>query len=683
MFENCEASPQGNEMGGVQLGPSLTSEDRQGLEEQVKEYKDVFVEDITKLTEEERRNSAPAFEIRLKEGAEIPWGRPLQRTSEEEKEIIMEFITKMKQAGMIEPTESSHAASLVLVRRNGKIRICVDYRALNKCTVEVIFPQERADDILSSFHGAKYFTTLDATSGYWQMPIADESQNLTAFKCAEGTYRWRVTPFGLVNAPAQYNRWMQEVLKGLEVKRYVDDIIVSGRTLEEHNRRLGQVLQRCREHGVKLKPSKCKIAWNEVKVLGHIVSAEGIRADPEKLEAINKMAPPTKVQELRTFLGMTAFYRKFVYQFAEESDAMRRLLKKSSKWEWTPEHQKEFETIKGILASGRVVLSHPDMKRPFYIFVDASKKAIGAVLMQEAPDETREQSQEGDNGVPSNMKVVEYWSRALSKHERNYAITDLEGLGVVSAVERWHCYVYGSDLTVVTDHKPLLAMDKSQIPRQIRWRLRLAPYRFKLHWTKGSEHQAPDALSRDPRFCVAMAAVPMKDEERVKAQEEEILPTGSTCLHLKKDTLECITKMVTTDTASAPKGAEGIHPLTHLGAADSDGEALDDSEVRPTVCAISLQTEEIRDAESELLKLRIMEMTIARKKPWVKAQQEDKALQEIRRKMPNGFAIEGELLTRNGAIVVPLQFRRVVLYYAHNGLQNGHPSGSKMYGMMK
>jgi hypothetical protein len=173
---------------------------------------------------------------------------------------------------------------------------------LNEGTKEDLYPQERADQVLASFEGCKFFSTLDATSGYWQVPIAKESQHLVAFKSAPGPFQWTTLPFGLVKAPSHYNRCMTKVLDGLDAKRYVDDIIIASRTWEEHVDKLRQVLQRCREHGVKLKPSKCHIGMHmkEVQVLGHIVSSEGVSPDPMKTRAMAEMAPPTNVKELRT-----------------------------------------------------------------------------------------------------------------------------------------------------------------------------------------------------------------------------------------------------------------------------------------------------------------------------------------------------------------------------------------------
>ena len=262
----------------------------------------VLCEDLTKALQESK---APLFRIDLKDGFRERRGRsrPLRRRSDEEARAIKEFIETMVSAGMIEQCSVPQAADLVLVRQKAKkkIRICVDFRELNSGTIVDQYPQACADEILSSFNGCKYFSTLDATSGYWQ--VEEASRFLTAFRTKYGTYMWKRLPFGLVNAPAHYNRWMEQVLEGLPVFRYVDDIIIATATWEEHMKVLEQVLRRCKEHGVKLKASKCHIGKGEVEVLGHVVNSQGIRPVRKKISAILDMPAPTTAKELKTFIG--------------------------------------------------------------------------------------------------------------------------------------------------------------------------------------------------------------------------------------------------------------------------------------------------------------------------------------------------------------------------------------------
>jgi hypothetical protein len=222
-----------------------------------------------------------------------------------------------------------------------------------------------------------------------------------------------------------------------------------------------------------------------------VVNAEGIRPSKKKVSAILEMPTPKTAKELKTFLGCVSFYRRYCPNLSSTTSKMRSLLKKGAKYVWTPELQSEFEATKTLLTGEDIMLTHPDPNKPFYIHVDASKKGIGACLMQEV-GEIDFESDQGEK----NLKVVEYFSTSLKDGEKNYGITDLEGLGIVKAVERWHPYVYGGELTIITDHKPLLAMQKSNNARMIRWTLRMAPYAFRLRWKAGEEHVVPDALSR-------------------------------------------------------------------------------------------------------------------------------------------------------------------------------------------
>ena len=233
LFESCDPRPLSTDGDGsaAESVKKVTYGGEEWQQQQAKRLMEqlgtVLSEDLLKAKAESK---APLFRIDLREGFRQQRARPLRRRSHEEQKIIDDFIAVMVKAGMIEECRVPHAASLVLVRQKGKIRICVDFRDLNKGTIADIYPQDRADEILASFKGKKYFSTLDATSGYWQVGIEEASRHLTAFRTKKGTFMWRRLPFGLINAPAHYNRWMEKVLAGLPVFRYVDDIIIATET---------------------------------------------------------------------------------------------------------------------------------------------------------------------------------------------------------------------------------------------------------------------------------------------------------------------------------------------------------------------------------------------------------------------------------------------------------------------
>jgi hypothetical protein len=700
LFELCDPEPL-TEIDGVKISSYLDREKKRQIEEIVKEFSAEFVEDLLKC---ELKNGAPTFKIKLKEDYKPVRAGKLRRRSKEETALIKEFVSKMTEAGMLEECGyTPNAANLVLVRKNGKTRVCVDFRALNEGTVEDLFPQERADEVLSSFEGCKYFTTLDATSGYWQVPIEETTQSLVAFKCSFGTFKWTRLPFGLVNAPSHYNRWMTEVLHGLGVKRYVDDIIIASATWEEHVEKLRQVLSRCREHGVKLKPSKSHIGMKEVMVLGHIVSEQGVRPDPEKTRAMVEMQAPSKVAELRTFLGMTSFYRKFCHNFASKTESMRKLLKKGEKWCWERKHQAEFDMIKQSLGGRDICLQHPNMAEPFYIFVDASKTGIGAVLMQrDHTVHSTGQSEEDESaldtlqqGLPledlhGKFRVVEYWSRSLTDAEVNYGITDLEGLGVVNAVEHWHHYIYGGKLTVFTDHKPLLAMARSSKARQIRWRLRLAPYRFEMRWMRGADHGAADGLSRNPKFATALAVsiLMTRMEEEPAAEDMEVAS-----VHCQEGGRE---NKLYVDQEYLKKLCKKKRPPELFMVGDQRDqptvEEVDNTEVKSDGADQTLSDEEDehnwstrrKELQDELFKVKIMEYVEGRTKPWQEAQRVDKDVAKVIKQVQKGakpgqFQIREGLLLKNGRVVVPKTMQRIVMHCAHNGIANGHPNANRTY----
>ena len=494
------------------------------------------------------------------------------------------------------------------------------------------------------------------------------------------------------------------MLDGLGVKRYVDDMIIATKSWEEHVEKLQQVLQRCRKHGVKLKPSKCHIGMKQVKVLGHIVSSEGVRPDPMKTEAMREMAPPTNVKELRTFLGMSSFYRKFCYNFSAKTDKMRKLLKKASAWMWTEERQMEFEAIKDALTSEDVCLRHPNLDEPFYLFVDASKQGIGAVLMQEdkspgiqgkttVPIAGQSDPEDGPAvGTPDNdrgeandqlhlkLRVVEYWSRAVTEAESHYGITDLEGLGVVSAVEYWHPYIYGGEAIVLTDHKPLLAQARSTNSRQIRWRLRLAPYRFSMRWMKGADHGAADGLSRDPAYATVLAISATRMEASDQGTEaEEMLGARA---RLRVDDIEAEYRLYVNNAylkqcLKRERSLEKYLPtVSHLDALVDDDDA--DTEEDEDRGSNHDWSERKQALQRDLRTAEIMEYATQRCNTWEDEQANDAwiatELTKVRKGLRSVYDIKRGLLVKGGRTVVPRVLRRIVLHFAHNGVAAGHPS---------
>ena len=315
----------------------------------------------------------------------------------------------------------------------------------------------------------------------------EPSKEKTAFTTGNGLWQFRVMPFGLCNAPATFERLMECVLSGLPPNValvYIDDILVSGRTFQEHLNNLRNVFQRLHKANLKLSPNKCYLLQKQVKYLGHVVSAEGVSADPQKVEAILSWPVPSCTSETRSFLGLCSYYRKFVQSFADIAKPLHRLIEAGRQFEWTPETDKAFKTLKEKLTQAPI-LGYPLPQGNFLIDTDASDYATGAVLAQ-VQDNTE--------------RVIAYYSQTLNSAERQYCVTEKELLAVIRAVKQFYCYLYGRHFTVRTDHAALTCLLNFKNPEgQIAcWIQRLQEYDFSIHHRSGSQHHNADALSRWP-----------------------------------------------------------------------------------------------------------------------------------------------------------------------------------------
>ena len=425
----------------------------------------------------------------IRTGEQMPIRQPVRRMPFALRGEVDQMVKEMLEQGVVQPSSSPWASPIVLVRKkDGGMRFCVDYRRLNHVTKLDEFPLPRIDDTLDLLAGAMYFTTLDLASGYWQVAVDPASQEKTAFATSSGLYEFRKMPFGLVNAPATFQRLMEVVLSGLardSCHVYLDDVLVLGRTLEEHNANLTKVLSRLREAGLRLKPKKCEFAQESVRYLGHVVSAQGVQADPEKLRAVSHYSPPTDVKSLRSFLGLASYYRRFVPGFSRTAAPLHALTRNGIPYIWTPDCQQAFEKLKELLTSAPL-LKYPDFTKPFILETDASGDGLGAVLAQRQED-----------GL---VRPIAYASRSLQKHERNYGITELEGLGVVWAAKHFRPYLYGHRCTVFTDHEALKSLLNTPQPsgKLARWGMALQELNLTIEHRSGKHNANADALSRHP-----------------------------------------------------------------------------------------------------------------------------------------------------------------------------------------
>lgn len=410
------------------------------------------------------------------------------RASRMERDLISSKIKEMLSQGIISPSSGPWAAPVILVKKkNGEFRFCVDYRKLNRVTVKDVYPLPRIDDTLDALGGAKWFSALDLKNGYWQIEVDSKDREKTAFVTPGGLYQFNVMPFGLCNAPATFERLMDNILRSLcwEVCLcYLDDIIIFSEDFVEHVSRIERVLDCLKHAGLTLNKKKCRFAFRELTVFGHVVSSKGISPDPEKIEPVIKFPIPKNIRHVRSFIGICSYYRRFIPDFSKIAHPLHSLLHKDCKFIWGSEQQEAFETLKTRLTSFPI-LSYFDPKRETILNTDASGHGIGAVLAQtHGKDE----------------KPIAYASRTLSEAERNYSTTERECLAVVWAITKFRPYLFGKCFTVVSDHHSLcwLSTLKGPSGRLARWALKLQEFDMIVKYKSGKKHQDADALSRCP-----------------------------------------------------------------------------------------------------------------------------------------------------------------------------------------
>ena len=461
---------------------NLTDVENRRLNVLLKQYEDVFATSRFDL------GRTSIIRHKIDTGDARPIKQPPYRVSQKQKMEIESQIQTMLEQDVIKVSSSPWSSPVVLVKKkDGTTRFCVDYRKLNAVTRKDSYPLPRIDDALDALSGSKYFTTLDLQSGYHQVAMDTDSIEKTAFISHAGLYEYNVMSFGLTNAPPTFQRLMQRVLHGLDWKIclvYIDDVIIFSRTFEEHLSRLTAVFDRLREANLKLKPSKCHFANSSVDFLGFVVSSEGILPDPGKLHAVETFPVPSSVKEVRSFLGLCNYYRRFVKDFAKIASPLNRLTRKSVPFVWDPCCDAAFQDLKNRLCSPPI-LAYPDFFQPFHLHTDASKSALGYVLGQ---------------SINGSERVVAYGGRELNLAETRYSTTEREALAVVDGIKRYQPYLSCNKFYVHTDHSSLSWLMKVKDPtgRLARWALQLQQYDFQIIHRPGVQNGAADALSRRP-----------------------------------------------------------------------------------------------------------------------------------------------------------------------------------------
>ena len=460
----------------------LTLEQRDEVATLVREYADIFT------LEGEALGQTQLTKHHIDTGEHPPIRQHARRVAHALRGQVGDLVQNMLDRGVVRPSHSPWASPIVLVvKKDGTTRFCVDYRKLNRITKMDVFPLPRIDDYLDTLTGQRYFTTLDLASGYWQVAMDPDSIEKTAFITHEGLYEFTVMPFGLCNGPATFQRLMHTVLAGLTPHHcldYIDDILVIGETFESHLANLREVLSRLQAAGLKLKAAKCRLGREKVNYLGYCVSAGGIATMEEKVRAVHEFPRPADVKQVRSFVGLTSYYRRFVPNYAKVAGPLHQLTKKDAPFNWTEECEKSFNKLKQLMTEAPV-LANPDFQKPFRLETDASAAGLGAVLSQE---------------VDGALRPIAYASRTLQGAEKNYTVTEMEALGVIWAARHFRHYLYGHKCEIYTDHQALKALLNTPHPsgKLARWGLALQELDVEIKYRPGKHNANADALSRNP-----------------------------------------------------------------------------------------------------------------------------------------------------------------------------------------
>ena len=473
--------PAWNELdeGWLKMGNHLNSEQVQELQELLDQFQGVFqsLPGHTHITEHQII-TGDARPVRL-----APYRVPhaLQGPVQQELEEMLAH-------GIIERSKSDWAFPLVVVRKkDSSLRLCVDFRRLNVLSKMDAYPMPRVDDLIDRVSSAPFITTLDLTKGYWQVPVAEADREKTAFTTPLGLFQFTRMPFGLKGAPATFQRMVDRILDGLGKfsGAYIDDVIIFSLTWKEHIEHLRTVLGRIQDAGLTVKKKKCQFGMAECGYLGHVVGSGRVRPEAAKIRAIQTFEPPETKSSVRSFLGLTGYYRRFIPDYASIAVPLTDLTRKSkpNRVIWTPECASSFEKLKTALCSS-AVLKSPEWDKTFLLQTDASGRGVGAVL-----------SQPGKDG---HDQPLAYFSKKLLPREERYSTVEKECLAIKLGVQAFHVYLVGHTFVIQTDHRSLEWLDrmKGTNDRLTRWSLMLQNYDFHVEYRTGRKNGNADGLSR-------------------------------------------------------------------------------------------------------------------------------------------------------------------------------------------
>lgn len=466
----------------------MSSEERLAIEKLIFQYKSIIPR------EEEPLSFGHTIKHVINTGDSPPCYTKNYRYPHILKEEVYKQISEMLRQGIIRPSYSPWSSPVWIVPKKldasgqRKWRVVIDYRKVNERTIGDKYPIPNITDILDRLGKAKYFTTLDLASGFHQIEMQEDSISKTAFSIDQGHFEFLRMPFGLKNAPPTFQRVMDHILRGYINKFcmvYLDDIIIFSSSLQEHIYHCKLIFRRLQQFNMKIQLDKCEFFRKEVAYLGHVITPDGVRPNPDKIKAIQRYKIPTTTTEIKGFLGLLGYYRKFIPQFADLTKPLTSKLKKGTKID--PEEQSYrtcFENCKKLLCNDPI-LAYPDFSKPFLLTTDASNVGLGAVLSQ---------------GKPGQDKPICYASRTLNESEQKLSTTEKECLAIIYGVTQFRPYLFGRRFTIYTDHQPLKWLFNLKEPnaKLMRWKLKLEEYDYNIEYKPGKTNLNADALSRQP-----------------------------------------------------------------------------------------------------------------------------------------------------------------------------------------
>ena len=577
------------------------------------------------------------------------------------REVEAAEVERMLRAGVIEPAQSEWSSPVVLVPKpDGSLRFCVDYRRLNAITIRDSYPLPRMDECIDSLGDAVIFTTLDCNSGYWQVAVAEEDRDKTTFTCHSGTYRYLRMPFGLMNAPASFQRTLDVLLHGFNWRTclvYIDDVIIFSKSIEEHLSHVEAVLDTLHRAGVTLKLKKCEFFTDKVKYLGHIIRPGQLEINQAHTAALANMQHPTNQSELRSFMGLCNVYRRFIPNFSLMAGPLNSMLKKGHPVKFgplTPEQAQAFRKLVDAVLSP-TVLALPKPNLPYSVDTDASDYQLGAALFQTYPDGER--------------RPVGFWSRTLNSAERNYSVSEKECLAVVWALQTLRPYLQGTFFVVHSDHSALRWLLEIAEPsgRLMRWRLRLSEFDFRVEYKKGCLNTQADALSR---LQTLGETVPHIDHEIPCFLAESGL--GQSLVH--------------TRTGQADTIGAGLVQATQAACAHTvcqhDAE-LFSPEYDPVDDLLTIEAEPFIPDLAPIMPIELR-----------RAQESDFELRSLRSRLERGvdnrlpYALDDDGLIYRSAdghkqLLIPRSLQPRVLQLSHYAKMAGHPGGRRLYHFLK